>query len=118
MVGTHRIKRSAIWVLAVLLWAFLIPGQFLQLGHDLQEIALHSGVHTAPDAVREQLTSNGRSHDCHSCLISHPRMSAHLSMHGSSTMHSEAESPLFVPAGSGFPGLDQEIPNKRSPPVQ
>ncbi len=112
----NRVKRYAVLALQFLLWSFLMPGQFLPLSHDLQEIYIHGQKDRTSTTVAE-LGTHERNHDCHSCLISHPRASAEVPKSGSSTMHSEWQGPVSAFTQCGFPGLDQEIPNKRSPPA-
>ncbi len=109
-------KQATIWVLEILLWAFLMPGQFVQLFHDLRESALHDRSDDDSVSLRKMSTLE-RSHDCHSCLTSHPRLSAYLAIDGSATVRSEAEGRVCAITRYGFPSLNQEIPNKRSPPV-
>ncbi len=109
-------KRLVFGVVTLAVAGYLLPLAQFQLFHDLVEISIHRDAPSERASIRE-LAAPRRSHDCHSCLASHPGASV-----------------LTAPRDAGFAGpqLDRrlpaaergslafrkvESPNKRSPPA-
>lgn len=115
MAGFWDVRRMGASGLCLLLWAFLLSFENAQSLHEFKELSIH-GSAVAVSSPRVDETAK-RGHDCHRCLVSHPKTFAGLTLDRSAASTLRVEEACSLPNVQLIRFLQLHSPNKRSPPA-
>lgn len=112
----EHLRRLGFFILIVAVWGCLSPVQTEQLQEDLLEIEIHATEDTNTSSSR-LLDPSKWTHDCHSCLVSHPGTSLGATVEKTRLFNLLTEGECLFSFSDHFAPRRLVSPNKRSPPL-